>query len=238
MLVLDILNKVQNIGKIFEVVSKHPNTKYCSRDCFGKTERKNIIGKKFNRLTVLEETETKHKERYYLCKCECGNTTIVRGSHLTSGATKSCGCLVKEKLTNKTHGMSNTRIYKIYKGMLQRCFCKTAKAYPNYGGRGIIVCDEWKKDFMNFYNWAIANGYTDELTIDRINVNGNYCPKNCRWITKAEQSRNTRSNHFLTFNGKTQTICEWSREMNIDHRKICKRINTYGWSVERTLTTP
>ena len=225
-------------GKEFEVTSKHPNLKYCSRKCFGKTERKNLIGKKFGRLTVLEEAETKHKERYFLCQCECGNTTIVRGSHLTAGATKSCGCLVKEKLTNKTHGMSNTRIYRIYKGMIKRCNNNKCPAYPNYGGRGIKVCQEWLDDFMNFYNWAMTNNYDDTLTIERIDVNSNYCPENCKWIPKADQARNTRQCHFLTFNGKTQTINEWSRETNIDNRKICKRINIYGWSVERTLTTP
>lgn len=226
-------------GKEF-IDKKHPNRKYCSRDCSGKARKKNLIGKKFGRLTVLKEIKTKYKDKYYLCRCICGNEKIVRGTHLTANKIVSCGCYRDEKIRQShiTHNMSNSRIYSIYKDVIKRCKNKNTIAYKNYGDRGITVCQEWLDDFMNFYNWAMANGYNTTLTIDRIDVNGNYEPNNCRWITKSEQSSNTRKNHFLTFKGETKTISEWSRITKIDHRKICKRIIHYGWSVERTLTTP
>lgn len=219
---------------------KHPNKKYCNKICFGKAHQINIIGKKFGRLTVLKEVKTKYKDRYFLCKCECGNEKIIRGSHLTTNATISCGCYRDEKITklNTTHHLSKSRIYSIYKDIIKRCTNQSHSTYKNYGGRGIIICEEWKNDFLCFYNWAINNGYKEDLTIDRINVNGNYEPDNCRWITKKQQSNNKRNSHYLTFKGQTSTIAEWGEKLNIRASKIRKRINQYHWTVERALTTP
>lgn len=177
-------------------------------------------GQKFNRLTVIKldhiEDKTYNCKRtksgkrtlhleYYLCKCECGNETIVEKSHLRKkvDATESCGCMLG------THHMSkNNRIYDIWTGIRSRCFGKNKSNpdYKNYNGRGITLCDEWKNDFMNFYNWAIANGYRNDLTIDRIDVNGNYEPSNCRWANKKEQNNNKRNNLFVKYNGKEYSI--------------------------------
>lgn len=227
-------------GKIFYVESKHKNQIYCSRDCFGKTRRLNIVGQKFGRLTVLKYVESKSEDSMFLCRCDCGNEKIIRGTHLKNGKILSCGCLLKEidSELHTTHGKANTRIYSIYRGLFQRCYNKNKHAYKNYGGRGIRVCDEWLNDFMSFYNWAINNGYKEDLTLDRINVDGNYEPNNCRWVDRKTQARNTRKNHYLTYNGETHCIAEWAEIMNLTPSAISHRINRDKWSIEKALTTP
>lgn len=227
-------------GKVFYVELKHKNQKFCSRDCFGKSRRLDIIDKKFGRLTVLKYVESESKDSMFLCKCDCGTEKVVRGTHLKNGKILSCGCLQKER-TSKAHikhNLSDSRIYKIYKGIIKRCYKSNDPAYKNYGGRGIKVCDEWLKDFMSFYNWAINNGYKEDLTIDRIDVDGNYEPSNCRWVNKKIQSRNTRRNHYITYNGETHCISEWAEITNLPQSAIKHRINRDKWSIERALTTP
>lgn len=145
-----------------------------------------LTGKKFGRLTVIERSESK-----WLCKCDCGNTKLVNGGHLVSGDTKSCGCLRNEQRIK--HGMRNTRLYSVWHGMKERCYNTKHKHFKDYGGRGITICDKWKNDFNAFAQWALSHGYADNLTIDRIDVNGNYEPSNCRFITNAEQQKNKRN---------------------------------------------
>lgn len=134
------------------------------------------------------------------------------------------------------HGMKKTRIYKSWERIKRRC--NNPKTYKNYGGRGIKVCDEWSKDFMAFYEWAMANGYRDDLTIDRIDVNGNYEPNNCRWVTMKEQENNRRNNHHITYNGETHTIAEWGDILNIPYKVLLQRITTYKWSIEKAFNIP
>lgn len=210
---------------------------------------KDWTNRKFGRLTVvrLHHKVQKFKpdgspngHRYYWeCKCSCGNTTIVLVDHLTRHKILSCGCLGRERasLASSKHHMRHTRIYGIWSGMRQRCRNKNSEKYSIYGGRGIIVCKEWDEDFLNFYNWAINNGYQNDLTIDRIDVNGNYEPANCRWATPKEQARNARTNVNLTFNGETHCIAEWSEITGIKMATISYRIK-HGWTVEETLTIP
>ena len=140
-------------------------------------------------------------------------------------------------MSNIKHGMCNTRLYCIWKGIKQRCFDTKFKEYKYYGGRGIKVCNEWRTDFMAFYNWAMANGYKDALTIDRINVNGNYEPSNCRWICQKEQQNNRRNNRLITYNGETHTISEWAEIKNINANTLWQRLCRYNWGIEKTLET-
>lgn len=183
----------------------------------------NIIGQKFGKLLVVENLNIKsHGSTLHRCICECGNTKDIPISYLKSNHTTSCGCLTRQ--THTTHNLSRSRLYNIYSGMLARCFRKNHHAYKNYGGRGITVCDEWKDDFIVFFKWAMDNGYKNNLTIDRIDNNGNYEPDNCRWISKAEQTRNSRKNVYLTYNGVTKTISEWSKQFNIPLTTFRRRV--------------
>lgn len=136
----------------------------------------------------------------------------------------------------KKHGMSNTRLYHIWEGMKRRCKNPKAKNYKNYGGKGISICDEWDRSFEVFYEWAMANGYEDGLTLDRIDVNGNYEPSNCRWASWEEQENNRSNNKYIEYNGQTKTIAEWTRIFGKPRHIVYHRLKR-GWSIEKALTT-
>lgn len=133
------------------------------------------------------------------------------------------------------HNKYNSRIYRIWRGMKDRCYNINSKDYKNYGGRGIVVCDEWLNDFMSFYNWSMNNGYDDSLTIDRIDVNGNYEPSNCRWVTQKQQQRNRRNNKLFTYNGEVHYLSEWCELLHLNQNTIYNRINNLNYSIERAL---
>jgi hypothetical protein len=195
-------------------------------------------GEVFGRLTVIEEAEKQHGRIAYLCQCECGNQVIVSANKLRKGHTQSCGCLKKERTSEakKTHGMQHTTEYNTWIGMKTRCFNPKNQDFKNYGGRGIIVCDEWKDSFETFYTdmGAKPEGYS----IDRIDVDGNYEPSNCRWATRSEQQRNRTDNHLLTYKEETKTMIEWSDELKIKYSVLKDRITRYQWSVERAFSQP
>lgn len=198
----------------------------------------NLIGQKFGMLTVLEELqERKHGGRVYKCKCDCGNISIVNKYNLTSGHTKSCGCLRKENTSKmfKTHGKRNTRLFNIWTDLKQRCYNKHNTRYKDWGGRGIAVCDEWRNEFMSFHDWALNNGYNDKLSIDRIDNNGNYEPTNCRWVTAKQQARNRRTNINYTINGETRCIVEWCEILGLKPKTVYQRLHYYNWTIERAL---
>lgn len=202
-------------------------------------------GEKFGRLTVIKLEGISGKEARWICQCDCGNETTVRSGNLTSGAVKSCGCYKHEYLVNShtVHGGAKcegkrTKLYSIWIGMRRRCYDRNDANYPRYGGRGIVVCNEWKNDFAIFREWAIKNGYSSDLTIDRIDNDKEYSPENCRWTGALEQARNRRSNKVITFNGETHTAIEWEEKLGFSRGTISRRITSRGWSVERALTEP
>lgn len=200
-----------------------------------------ITGQTFGRwLVVKQDGRGSHGEEQYLCRCSCGAERTLRRSSLTSGNSKSCGCFSRDAAISRgiTHGRSNTRLYRIWAGIIQRC-CNSRNRYEweKYGGRGITVCEEWKNSFEAFESWALSNGYSDSLSIDRVDVNGNYEPMNCRWATIYEQSNNKRTSRFIEFNGETKTVREFADKYGLNYSCLYARLRN-GWSVERALLTP
>lgn len=198
---------------------------------------KDETGNRYGKLTVISY-EVINGKAFWKCQCDCGNVTRVAGDKLRRGITKSCGCIQQAHRKtgfNKSHGMTETRLYTEWRNMKARCNNPRNQMYKNYGGRGVKVCEEWHK-FEPFMKWALSNGYTDDLTIERKDVNGNYEPKNCEWITQAEQYLNRTDSHFITALGKTQTIKEWADETGIKYDTIQARVKYYGWSGEDAIT--
>lgn len=196
-----------------------------------------LTGMKFGKLTAIKKVgSNKNKQAFWLCRCDCGNEKIILGSNLLNENTKSCGCYRVDCLIKRTtkHGKSNERIYIIWKLMKGRCNNRSGNNYKYYKERGITYCEEWE-EFENFYNWAINNGYSDDLTLDRIDVNGNYCPKNCRWVDRIAQANNTRRNKVIEYNGENRTLAEWSKITGISYSAISGRLKR-GWSVEDSLS--
>jgi len=196
-----------------------------------------LTGQRFGKLLVLERVKNRGKEPYWLCQCDCGNKKEIAGCSLRSGLTTSCGCFAKEmrrKATTK-HGLSHTRLDNIYYGMKARCLNPNEPAYKDYGGRGITICQEWLNDRTKFFEWALNNGFKENLTIDRINNNGNYEPSNCRWVDIKTQSRNRRSNHLINFDGEIKTITDWAETYKMPYSRLKKRLDS-GWSLNKALT--
>ena len=194
---------------------------------------KDLTGMKFGRLTVIGIGEKIGRRQFWICECECGNIKSARSDSLQDGRIKSCGCLKRETdrinvSKNHKHKMSGTRIYNTWQGMKARCYNIHDARYHNYGGRGIRVCDEWINDFSAFYEWAINNGYSDELTIDRINVNGNYEPSNCRWSDIKTQCNNRTTNIRITIGNATKTLMEWCEIFELDSKTVYARYNRTG----------
>jgi hypothetical protein len=202
-----------------------------------------LTGQRFGRLVVIEKVVEKcNKDRHviWLCLCDCGGEVKVRGTDLKIGHTQSCGCLQREMTRERAtqHSLTGTPLYKVFDNMMLRCYSPISRGYKNYGGRGIKVCLAWREDRGMFFNWAENSGYKVGLQLDRINNNGNYCPENCRWVTRKENCNNKRNTIKLTLNGETFSLSRWSAEKGINYKTLKSRKCDYGWSDEETLTLP
>ena len=175
-----------------------------------------FTNKRFGHWTALYEIR-RGTNRMMYCRCDCGTEKFVTKANLRSGDSKSCGCELANYVSaaRKQHGMSKTDIYHVFCGMKRRCNNKNETEYKNYGGRGIRVCEEWQNNFVKFYEWAIRTGYKKGLQIDRIDVNGNYSPDNCRWVTPRENSLNRRNTVYFTIDGEKKLLIDFAKENNI-----------------------
>lgn len=191
-----------------------------------------LTGKRFGRLTVIKRLSEKNGSPTWLCLCDCGNMKVIGGNFLRNGTSTSCGCLVK------IHGGTKSRLYHIWLGMKSRCYNPKNYRFDDYGNRGITVCDKWKYNFNAFSKWAKENGYRDDLSIDRIDNNGNYCPENCRWATPKEQANNRRNNLFITYKGERHTLSEWALILNMSFSTLAHRLYKNHWTVEKAFSTP
>lgn len=198
-----------------------------------------MAGQRFGRLLVVGEAErASFGGIMWLCRCDCGAQKVVYGGDLRSGKTKSCGCLKREAVPPMTlsHGQSHTTLYRRWASMVQRTTNPNHPAYHNYGGRGITVHPEWRESYEAFAR-DVADGFSPELELDRIDNDGDYEPGNVRWTTRIEQCRNTRKNRFLTFRGRTKTVAEWCELLGLNFATVTQRLDRSGWSIERALTT-
>jgi len=198
-------------------------------------------GEPYGRLTVVAEVDRRisggQSKRQFLCRCKCGNTIVAQLTHLRTGHTVSCGCHRKSRLgkENRTHGRAGSRLYRVWSDMKSRCYTPSSTGYPFYGGRGITVCARWRKSFEAFVK--DMGDCPPRMTIDRIDTTGNYTPKNCRWVTIAQQQRNRRNNRLVTHDGRTQCLAAWAEETGLPQSTLNNRLRL-GWTVERALTTP
>lgn len=208
----------------------------------------NLIGKRFGKLTVVEYSHSvilykpngkiRKTKRYYNCKCDCGKKIVICAYNLTiKNFTKSCGCEVikkcKENFTK--HGLRDSRLFHIWAGIRARCFRETEPAYRKYGARGITVCYEWNKDFMSFYNWAMANGYRDDLSIDRIDNDGNYCPENCRWANAEQQANNRSTCIYIYGDGDKKTLKQYCSDHGLKYKLVWERMKRYNKTFEQAI---
>lgn len=205
-----------------------------------------LTGQRFGRLTVVElYGKNKYKNILWKCVCDCGNEKITTTGQLVQGKTSSCGCFARDigKTKMLTHGLRHTQIYKTWAGIKDRTNPKNRNCKNNYKKLEITMCDEWRNDFMSFYNWSMANGYKEEKlpngknkwTIDRIDGTKGYCPENCRWITNKAQMNNLLKNKKITYKGKTQNLSQWCEELNLDYGLVNQRLFS-GFSIERAFT--
>lgn len=198
--------------------------------------KKNLLGQRFGELFVIGEAPSKKGFAMWKCKCDCGNTIVARANSLMTGNTTTCGCGRIRAITK--HNKTGTRLFNIWRNIKERCENANYYNYRKYGGRGIKVCDEWH-DYKAFEEWALANGYDEtakrgDCTIDRIDVNGNYEPSNCRWASAKEQNNNKRNTVFVDYNGERKSISEWASELNKSKNTLWWR-HSKGWSPREIL---
>lgn len=218
-------------------ITRHPR----SRKHFGEDIRGQIFGR-------LEAVRFSHKNKkdmtFWLFRCRCGEFKVISKAEVKRGKTRSCGCLCRDRTRamlrarNTTHGMSGTRIFHVYHGMINRCYNVRNKSFVRYGGRGIAVCDEWRNSPHSFFTWANANGYRRGLELDRRENDGNYEPSNCRWVTDGINQNNRSNTVLISANGERLGLGEWSKRTGISPRTLYARLKQYGWDEDAVINTP
>lgn len=193
--------------------------------------KKELKGRRFGKLLVTEECGRIGKNVAWKCKCDCGKEIIVKANSLLTGNTTSCGCGRIEAITK--HNQTNTPLFNVWRNMKERCTNKNYRTFADYGGRGIKLCEEWQ-EFTSFYDWAMANGYKKGLSIDRIDVNGDYEPNNCRWADAKTQARNRRNTIFIDYEGVRKSISDWADELKVARNTLYWRYSQ-GWSTQEIL---
>ena len=236
------LCKCNFCGKELDIKGYHIGVTTACRGCANIKPEDNLTGRRIGHLTVLGYAgRWRHghsSSSLWRCKCDCGNIKNISRASLMRGQ-DNCGCERNDKLKkiNTKHGCCRSSLYAVWCGMKARCNNPNNKSWKDYGGRGISVCTEWEDNFVPFKNWALSHGYDKGLSIDRINVNGNYEPSNCRWVTPKEQSNNRRNNKMIELNGIIHTLSEWCGIYNIKPHLVSNRIRR-GWSVLDAITKP
>ena len=211
---------------------------------------KDITGRRYGRLVVIEFEYKYKNQSFWLCQCDCGKLIVTRINALNMGRTTSCGCYKFEKASesakarNFKHGLTSEtnvecrELFHTWNNMRQRCSNSNRPDYRWYGGKRVKVCPEWSENFKSFYDWACENGWESGLTLDRIDPNGDYCPENCRWTTWQVQQNNTTRNHMVEYQGKSQSLADWCRELNLPYRTIRSRLNLLKWDAIKAFETP
>lgn len=196
---------------------------------------------RFGNLTIIQKVDNNK----CIAMCDCGVEKEFWFHNITSGRSSSCGCLNRSlsseryKHINKSHGLANHPLYRVWRAMISRCYNDKDISFKNYGGKGVAVFDAWRNNFVDFYNWAIANGWSERLQLDK-DIIGNgliYSPSTCKFVTRSENCRNRKTNNLLTYNGETKTLAEWCELYNIKHTCVIKRISR-GWTINQALVTP
>lgn len=220
----------------------------CLCECgYDKYDIEKWRGKRHGYLRVIDKAGAR-----FVCECDCGNQIVVRAIDFALGSYSTCGCELRNKLyseSSTTHGDTKSdsphaRIYRIYQGMKARCYIESTDSYPDYGGRGISICEEWRNSYEAFKVWALDNGYRDDLSIDRIDNDGNYEPSNCRWATAKVQRANQRPHkphrckHVWTIDGETKPAKDWCAEYDLSVPMVMYRVKNRGMTPYEALTTP
>lgn len=206
--------------------------------------RKDLSGQRFGRLVVIRQGEdyvspsNKHRTQWQ-CQCDCGNTVLVEQSNLIRGNSNSCGCLNLDNIVDRStiHGDRRSRLYSIWTNMKTRCNNTNSQDYYKYGGRGVSICSAWNNSYESFKEWALSSGYIDnpQCTLDRIDVNGNYEPENCRWATPEQQANNRRNTINIAFRGEEHTLSEWAKICGIKYHTLFARLYILNWPIEKAL---
>lgn len=224
----------QVVSEGYNLQSGHTASCGCVR--FTEKYGRDIIGVKSGRATVLRQYTDERNHVMVECQCDCGKIFSTHRMSFVRDTTQSCGCYQRDRSIEGSfkHGMTGTRMHGIWSGLKSRCILTTNHSYKNYGGRGITVCDEWlcEDGFNKFYEWSMANGYNDNLTIDRIDNSIGYTPDNCRWVDMTIQCNNTRRNIHIEYRGETKTMAKWARLLGLNYSKVYRRIYKLGWSAD------